>query len=77
MTREGGETKLSFGTSTLFDRYQYYTASHSEARASLAFGCLRKSFHRRERRRHRFHQRAALTATSRSWCRRAGTIACW
>jgi hypothetical protein len=40
VTREGGETKLSLGTSTLFDRYQYYTASHSEARASLAFGCL-------------------------------------
>jgi hemolysin activation/secretion protein len=47
LLREGEETKLSFGTSTLLDRYQYYAASHSEAldddgtRASLGLGYLR------------------------------------
>jgi hemolysin activation/secretion protein len=46
LLQEGEETKLSFGTSTLFNRYQYYAASDSEAlddegtRASLAFGYL-------------------------------------
>lgn len=46
LLREGEETKLSFGTSTLFNRYQYYAASHGEAlddegtRANLAFGYL-------------------------------------
>jgi len=46
LLREGEETKLSFGTSTLLNRYQYYGLSHSEAldddgtRASLAFGYL-------------------------------------
>lgn len=44
---QGEETKFSFGTSTVFSRYQYYGVSHSEAlddegtRASLAYGYLR------------------------------------
>jgi len=47
LSRQGAETKLSFGTSTLFDRYQYLALSHSESlndegtRASLGFGYLR------------------------------------
>lgn len=46
LLREGEETKLTFGTSTEFDRYQYYGLSQSEAlndegtRASAAFGYL-------------------------------------
>jgi hemolysin activation/secretion protein len=45
--RQGEETKFSFGTSTIFSRYQYYGVSHSEAlddegtRAALAYGYLR------------------------------------
>lgn len=45
--REGEQTTASFGTSTLFTRYQYYALSHSEAlnddglRASVAYGYLR------------------------------------
>ncbi|MGN6517313.1 MAG: ShlB/FhaC/HecB family hemolysin secretion/activation protein, partial [Rhizomicrobium sp.] len=47
LLREGEQTTASFGTSTLFNRYQYYAVSHSEAlgedglRASAAFGYLR------------------------------------
>ncbi|HEX4271200.1 MAG TPA: ShlB/FhaC/HecB family hemolysin secretion/activation protein [Rhizomicrobium sp.] len=47
LLRDGEESKLSFGTSTIFSRYQYYGASDSEAvddegtRAQLALGYLR------------------------------------
>jgi hemolysin activation/secretion protein len=43
---QGGETRLTFGTSTLFDRYQYYGVSQSEllddegTRATIGFGYL-------------------------------------
>ncbi|HEY8949921.1 MAG TPA: ShlB/FhaC/HecB family hemolysin secretion/activation protein [Rhizomicrobium sp.] len=44
--REGEQTTVSLGTSTLFNRYQYYAISHSEAlneeglRASASYGYL-------------------------------------
>jgi hemolysin activation/secretion protein len=47
LLRQGEETKFSFGTSTVFSRYQYYGVSHSEAlddegsRAALSYGYLR------------------------------------
>ena len=47
LLREGEQTVVSFGTSTLFNRYQYYALSHSEAlnddglRASISYGYLR------------------------------------
>lgn len=51
LLREGEQTTASFGTSTLFNRYQYYAISHSEAlgdnglRANAAFGYLRTHIH--------------------------------
>jgi hemolysin activation/secretion protein len=50
LVREGEQTTASFGTSTLFNRYQYYAISHSEAlggglRASFAYGYLRTHIH--------------------------------
>jgi hemolysin activation/secretion protein len=47
LLRQGEETKFSFGTSTVFSRYQYYGISHSEAlndegtRAAISYGYLR------------------------------------
>lgn len=47
LLREGEATDVIFGTSTLWDRYQYYALSHSEAlddegtRATAAYGYLR------------------------------------
>lgn len=47
LLRDGEETKLTFGTSTIFSRYQYLGASDSEAldddgtRAAFAYGYLR------------------------------------
>jgi len=44
--REGEQTTVSFGTSTLFDRYQYYAISHSETlnddglRGAVSYGYL-------------------------------------
>jgi hemolysin activation/secretion protein len=49
--REGEQTTASFGTSTLFSRYQYYAISHSEAlgddglRANAGYGYLRTRIH--------------------------------
>jgi hemolysin activation/secretion protein len=49
--REGEQTTASFGTSTLFNRYQYYAIAHSEAlgdeglRANIAYGYLRTHIH--------------------------------
>ena len=50
LLREGEQTTASFGTSTQFNRYQYYAISHSEAlggglRASFAYGYLRTHIH--------------------------------
>jgi hemolysin activation/secretion protein len=47
LLREGEETKLTFGTSTIFSRYQYFGVSDSQAlddegtRAALSYGYLR------------------------------------
>ncbi len=47
LLRQGEETKFSFGTSTVFSRYQYYGVSHSEllnedgTRAAFGYGYMR------------------------------------